>query len=208
MPLSVEGWESRRAKRQRRSYLLHDPFWAKSEVDLQRAWREMEELQAAGLTRSIGVSNFLRPQLEAILATAKSPPVLNQIEYHAYLQHRVPGEPEAESLVPWMQAHGIVVGSYKGLAPVAFEPDGPLRDPLARIAAAHGVSPTVVCLAWVKQQSMVAVTTTRRPERLDEYARVVEVTLSPEEMATISAVGATHHKRWHWGKYFGPDDRR
>lgn len=47
----------------------------------------MEELKAAGLVRSIGVSNYLPEHLDWILETATTPPSINQIEFHPYLQH-------------------------------------------------------------------------------------------------------------------------
>ena len=47
----------------------------------------MEELKAQGLTKSIGVSNYLPEHLEWIMETAKVPPAINQIEFHPYLQH-------------------------------------------------------------------------------------------------------------------------
>lgn len=48
----------------------------------------MEEMQAQGLTKSIGVSNYFVEQLEYILETAKVIPAINQIEFHPYLQHQ------------------------------------------------------------------------------------------------------------------------
>lgn len=47
----------------------------------------MEELKAAGLTKSIGVSNYLPEHLDWLLETATTPPSINQIEFHPYLQH-------------------------------------------------------------------------------------------------------------------------
>ena len=47
----------------------------------------MEDIKAAGLAKSIGVSNYLPEHLSAILQTARVPPAINQIEFHAYLQH-------------------------------------------------------------------------------------------------------------------------
>lgn len=46
----------------------------------------MEKLKEAGLTKSIGVSNYLPKHLEAVLKTAKVVPACNQIEFHPYLQ--------------------------------------------------------------------------------------------------------------------------
>ena len=47
----------------------------------------MEQLKKEGLTKSIGVSNYLPEHLEWILETASVPPAINQIEFHPYLQH-------------------------------------------------------------------------------------------------------------------------
>ena len=47
----------------------------------------MEQVKAAGLARSIGVSNYLPEHLDWILETAQTPPSINQIEFHPYLQH-------------------------------------------------------------------------------------------------------------------------
>lgn len=70
-------------------YLLHSPFDAPkgNRSVLQKAWAAMEQIQASGKAKSIGVSNFYREHLEAILETAMVRPAMNQIEYHPYLQH-------------------------------------------------------------------------------------------------------------------------
>ena len=91
------------------SYLIHAPFGL-SDAEIQSAWADMEAVKASGKARSIGVSNFLRPQLEAVLAKAKTPPSLNQIEFHPYLQH-------ANDLVGWCKAQGIVLAAYVSRLP-------------------------------------------------------------------------------------------
>lgn len=48
----------------------------------------MEQLKAEGLVKSIGVSNYMPEQLDAILQIASVPPAINQIEFHPYLQQR------------------------------------------------------------------------------------------------------------------------
>lgn len=58
-------------------YLIHAPFFAKNDEDLQKAWKDMEQVKTLGKAKSIGVSNYLRPHLEATLRTAVPPPVIN-----------------------------------------------------------------------------------------------------------------------------------
>ena len=85
-------------------YLIHSPFWAKSEQDLQNSWAEMEALQQAGLVKTIGVSNYRPQDLEAVLKTAKVKPAINQIEFHPYLQRT--------ELLDFHKKHGIATSAY------------------------------------------------------------------------------------------------
>ena len=64
-------------------YLIHEPFFAKSDADLQKAWTAMETVKAQGKAKSIGVSNYLVPHLEATLKGASTPPSINQIEFQS-----------------------------------------------------------------------------------------------------------------------------
>ncbi|KAH6718668.1 NADP-dependent oxidoreductase domain-containing protein [Leptodontidium sp. MPI-SDFR-AT-0119] len=181
-------------------YLIHIPFFAKSEEDFQRAWKSMEEMKKLGKVKSIGVSNYQRPDLEATLKGASDPPVINQIEYHPYLQR-------SNDYIPWVRENGIQVGSFKGLTPAFRAPEGPLIEPLAHIAKAHCTTEAVVLIAWLMQTKVVAVTTTTKPERLDEYATALSTKLSKEELDEITKVGSTYHFRTSWGERFADDDR-
>ena len=51
------------------------------EADFQRTWRSTEEAKQAGKVKSIGVSNYQRPAIEATLKRATKIPVINQVEY-------------------------------------------------------------------------------------------------------------------------------
>ena len=181
-------------------YLIHGPFFAKNEEDLQQAWKGMEAVKQAGKARSIGVSNYLRQDLEATLKTAKDPPVINQLEYHPYLQR-------ANGYVPWMQEQNIQVGAFKGLTPLARCKEGPLREPLERMALAHGTNASAVLLSWHIQRNVVAVTTSRKEERLREYGEALKIKLTREELDEISRIGLTYHHRDFRTEKFDQDDR-
>lgn len=78
--------------------LLHAPG-----EPAQRAntWRGLEACLAEGLVANIGVSNFGEAHLEKLALTASTPPAVNQIEVHPFLQRR--------ELVAYCAARGIVV---------------------------------------------------------------------------------------------------
>jgi diketogulonate reductase-like aldo/keto reductase len=181
-------------------YLIHNPFFAKSDEDLQAAWKAMEEVQRSGKARAIGVSSFLRPQMDAILAVATIKPVVNQIEFHPYLQR-------ADGYVAWLQGQGIAVQSFYGLAPLTHATGGPLDGPLAAMAKKYGVDPSAVVIRWQLNQNIISISTSRKPERLQQYFEALDLDLSPEDMDEITRVGRTHHFRHLEPGRFAPDDR-
>jgi len=138
------------------------------------------------------VSNFQRHHLEPVLEIATDPPVLNQLEYHPYLQR-------SDDYITWMQDKGIQVSSFKTLAPVTVAPGGPLGSVLSSIAAKHITTPSAVLLNWAIGNKVVPITTTSKGERMDEYLSAVTLKLSPEEQEEITKVGLERHFRW-WGK--------
>ncbi|EHK44753.1 uncharacterized protein TrAtP1_002872 [Trichoderma atroviride] len=181
-------------------YLIHTPFFAKSDADLQSAWKSMEEIKKTGKARSIGVSNYLRHEVKATMLKATIPPAFNQIEFHPYLQR-------GDNYMSWLQENGLEVGSFNGLTPVFRAPDGPLREPLARIAQKHDTTEAAVLINWIIQNKVVAATTTTKPERLDEYVQALKITLTQDELQEITDVGSMYHFRTSWPERFEAVDR-
>lgn len=72
----------------------------------------MEELVGAGLTKSIGVSNFNETQITRILNNATIAPANLQVELHAYLQQK--------DLVNFCKSKNIVVTAYSPLGSPAY----------------------------------------------------------------------------------------
>jgi 2,5-diketo-D-gluconate reductase A len=65
-------------------YLIHWPVPSRGLY--VQAWQSLIELQAQGLTRAIGVSNFQPAHLERIVDETGVVPAVNQIELHPRLQ--------------------------------------------------------------------------------------------------------------------------
>lgn len=108
--------------------LMHDTYVIPSSQNLQNAWKVLEMVKASGRARAVDVSNMRRKHIETILETASEVPVINQIEFHSYLQR-------AHDFIPWMKEKGIEVSSFKGLAPITVGRGGPLDEPLARMGS-------------------------------------------------------------------------
>ncbi|OCL02168.1 aldo-keto reductase family 1 member C13 [Glonium stellatum] len=180
-------------------YLIHSPFWAKSDSELQNAWAEMEEVQKAGLAKSIGVSNYLPQHLTAVLKTAKVVPACNQIEFHPYLQH--------PPLLEMHKKHGIATVAYGPLTAQTKAKPGPVDGFMAALAKKYAVSEGEVALRWCIDQDVVAVTTSSKEQRLSDYLRATTFKLTPAEIKEIKELGEQKHYRGFWTDKFDPDDR-
>ncbi|KAK0741707.1 NADP-dependent oxidoreductase domain-containing protein [Apiosordaria backusii] len=177
-----------------------------SKLALQSAWAEMEAIKSSGKAKSIGVSNFLIPHLEAILATAKHPPVINQIEYHPYLQHVTP---EGGDLVEFHRKNNIAISAYSPLTAITRAKGGPVDEVYKRLANKYGVGESEVGLRWVLDQGIVALTTSKNEERLRGWlSKLPRFKLTPREVEEIKEAGGKKHFRGYWTDKFGEGDRR
>lgn len=181
-------------------YLLHNPYVIGSNEGIQAAWKGLEIVKAQEKAKSIGISNFQRHHIEALLETCTVKPVINQLEFHPYLQR-------SNDFMPWMREHGIEVSSFKSLAPITVGKGGPLDDLLPSLASKYKVSESVILLSWCIGQNIIPITTTSSQSRLDDYKVATKITLEPADIVEISKEGSKHHFRW-WGKdFFKHDDR-
>lgn len=160
----------------------------------------MEAIHASGKAKSIGVSNFLQEDLEAILKTAKIKPAINQIEYHPYLQHG--------DLISFCQKNGIALSAFAPLTAAVKAKPGPLDGTYEKLAKKYGVTPGEIALRWVIDQGIVVLTTSSSAERLNQYKKTAEFKLTPEEIKEIAEIGKEKHFRGFWQNKFKADDRR
>jgi len=181
-------------------YLIHAPFFGnEAEEDWQQAWKQMEQVKESGKAKSIGVSNFMRPHLEAILKTAKYPPVMNQIEFHPYLQHG--------DLVAFHKNKNIAIAAYGPLVPIVKASPGPVDEPLEKLARKYAVNPGEILLRWCIDQGIVPVTTSGKEQRMSDYLRTMTFKLTPQEIEQISSAGKEKHYRAFWNHKFAENDR-
>jgi len=155
-------------------YLVH---WPRPRLDaVLPAWQGLVELQQAGLTTSIGVSNYRVQDLELIIGETGVTPAVNQIELHVEFQQR--------ELKAFHAEHGIVTESWfpLGGGEVSSAPA------LLEVAKAHGVTPAQAILRWQLQTGNVAIPKSNRRERMAENLDVFRFELSEAELAAIAAI--------------------
>jgi 2,5-diketo-D-gluconate reductase A len=164
-------------------YLIH---WPVPAHDLYvETWQAFIELQAEGLVRAIGVSNFQPAHLERIVAETGVVPAINQVELHPYFQQAGLRHEHAEL--------GIVTEAWSPLGQ-GLE----LEDPaIVEIAQAHGKTPAQAIIRWHLQLGNVVIPKSVTPKRIVENFDVFDFQLSAAEMDAIKALDA--------GKRIGPD---
>ena len=157
-------------------YLVHWPTPAKD--DYVHAFAKLIELRDAGLTRSIGVSNFLVPHLERVVNETGVTPAVNQIELHPAYQQR--------DVVDWATEHGIRIESWGPLGQGKYDLFG--TPAIAEAAAAHDVTPAQAVLRWHLQKGFLVFPKSVRAERLRENLDVFGFELTDAEIASIDAL--------------------
>jgi diketogulonate reductase-like aldo/keto reductase len=136
------------------------------------AWRALEKAHQTGKIRSIGVSNFLRADLENILQNGTIAPHVNQILVHA-------GNTPAE-LITYCQSKDILVEAYSPIAHGEI-----LKNPdVATVADRYGVSVPQLCIRYTLQLGSVSLPKTANPDHMRSNAQV-DFVISDEDMDAL-----------------------
>jgi aryl-alcohol dehydrogenase-like predicted oxidoreductase len=161
-------------------YQYHRPD---PKVPYEESIGAIKELQDEGKVRWVGVSNANVEQIELACSIVDIVAVQNQLS----LEYRWPiGKGEVAlceergiAFLPWSPLGGI---SHAAAAAGA-------HDPVRDAAAAHGVSPQQVALAWLLSLSpaVIPIPGASRPESIQDSVRAVDLELTDDELATIGA---------------------
>ena len=155
-------------------YLIHWPMPA-NDLYIQ-AWRQFERFYGEHSARAIGVSNFLVPHLETLLAATDIVPAVNQVELHPMFQQR--------ELHEYAATHGIAVEAWGPLGQGKYDLFG--IPAIQEIAAAHGKSPAQVVIRWHLQAGNIVIPKSNSRERMIENFDVFDFELTPEEFSSMS----------------------
>lgn len=157
-------------------------------IPLAETWGAMEELVWAGLVRRIGVCNYSTALLRDLIAGARIPPAVLQVELHPLLAQ--------EKLLRFCREQGIAVTAFSPLGAPSYVPLGMARPeeslldhPLIIDTARDcGRTPAQVLLRWGVQRGTAVIPKTSRRERLRENLDLFDFTLTGAQMAAISSL--------------------
>ena len=154
-------------------YLIHWPA-----DGYEQAWADMEELNAGGRIRAIGVSNFHRHHLERLEKSAKVLPAVDQIESHPYLNN--------QELIDFCHGKGMAVEVWSPLGGTGgnLMEDAALRE----LAAKYGKTPAQIILRWDIQRNVIVIPKSTHQERIISNQEIFDFELPEEDMALINSL--------------------
>ncbi|KAG5370321.1 D-galacturonate reductase [Yarrowia sp. C11] len=141
-------------------------------------YQDLEKEQAAGRTKSIGVSNVSEKYLKELLKRAKTVPAVNQFENHPYL----PQKKEIE----FNKKHGILVTAYSPLGSSNGKIKLHENPVVAEIAKKHNSTTGSVLINWHISQGRSVIPKTRSVERVEANAQKVD--LDADDLAKLDKI--------------------
>ena len=159
--------------------IIHSPQpWTEFRVEKRyfeenrAVWRALEDVQAAGKVKVIGVSNFLRDDLENLLTGCRVRPAVNQLLLH------IAGTDLP--LLDYCAQQDIRVEAY---SPIAH--GEALKNPaIAAMAQKYGVTAAQLCIRYVIQLGTVALPKTADPAHIKDNA-AVDFVISDADMDAL-----------------------
>jgi diketogulonate reductase-like aldo/keto reductase len=150
-------------------YLVHWPVKDK----FQESWRALETLYNAGRVRAIGVSNFLIHHLESLLETTLIIPMVNQVEFHPYIQ-----QPDLQA---FCRKHHIQMEAWRPImkGQVMQVPE------LVALAQKYGKNPVQITLRWTLQRGIVAIPKSAQQQRIRDNADIFDFEIEANDLALI-----------------------
>lgn len=166
-------------------YLIHWPTPARGLY--VETWQELIKLQAEGMIKSIGVSNFQIEHLEELKKHTSVVPAVNQVELHPYFQQR--------ELREYCKSNGIHVESWSPIGGSI----GNLLDDKRLIPVADSVdkSPAQIVIRWHLQNDLIVIPKSTNQGRIKENFNVFDFELNDEQMREIDS--------FNIGQRSGPD---
>lgn len=153
-------------------YLVHWPVKNR----IAETWQVMEQIQASGRARAIGVSNFMIHHLEELLAGGGAVPAVNQVEFHPRLIQA--------DLVNFCRSRGIQYESWSPLMQGAM-----LNSPVVQsLAQQHSHTPAQIILRWNLEHKVVAIPKSVRRSRIEENAGIFDFALSADDVRALDAL--------------------
>ncbi|KAF6984983.1 hypothetical protein CFC21_002910 [Triticum aestivum] len=167
-------------------FLIHGPIRIKKgtthspenliPTDIPATWGAMEKLYDSGKARAIGVSNFTCKKMEDLLAFARVPPAVNQVECHLIWQQ--------DKLRELCQSRGVHLSAHSPLGEASV-----LSNTIV-VAVAEKLqkTPAQVALRWGLQMGQSVLPRSGNEGRIKENFDIFDWSIPEDLMAKFSDI--------------------
>lgn len=138
----------------------------------KQVWEAMEDAVKDGKVRTIGVSNFLKEDIDNILSDCKIRPAVNQILAH------ISNTPI--KLIEYCKSKNILVEAYSPIAHGEALKNAKIKE----MADKYNVSIAQLCIKYDLQLGMVVLPKTSNPNHMKSNANL-DFTISDEDMEKL-----------------------
>ncbi|KAL0233757.1 hypothetical protein PCE1_002263 [Barthelona sp. PCE] len=149
------------------------------EMTIDHMWRQMIAIKEDGLTRHIGVSNFLQHHFKEIIDAGLTLPEVDQIELSPALRNR--------ELVNFLQEHGVAVMSYSTLGG-GSRSNLLEHEVLKTLSAKHSCGPANIILAWAIQNDFIVIPKSSKEHRIISNKNDSNIILDAEDLEAIETM--------------------
>jgi len=159
-------------------FLIHWPnpiaFRDRWQETNAETWKAFEELYKAGRIRSIGLSNFRRHHIEALLKTAAVTPMVNQIRL-------CPGDTQDE-VVDYSRSLNMLLEAYSplGVGKIFGIPE------MKELAAKYGKTIAQIAIRWSLQRGYLPLPKSTHTDRIKENMQVFDFELADADVELIA----------------------
>ncbi|VAH19840.1 unnamed protein product [Triticum turgidum subsp. durum] len=177
-------------------FLIHAPIRIKKGTtpshenilppDIPATWEAMEKLYDSGKARAIGVSSFSCKKIEDLLAIARVPPAVNQVECHLIWQQ--------DKLHKLCHSRGVHLSAFSPLGSPGSSLPGVsgaivLSNPIViSVAEKLQKTPAQVALRWCLQMGQSVLPKSTNEARIKENFDIFEWSIPEDLMAKFSEI--------------------
>lgn len=165
-------------------YALHKYYDLTEQIPLTTTWKAMEALIGTGKVRNIGISNFCRSEIAALLNDCKIQPAVHQFELHPYLPQT--------AFLEWNQERGIHVTAF---TPLGIQAPWPGADTITRnhelvksVASKLGRTTAQVIIGWGLTRGCSLTPKSVNANRLRENLEAAQLRLNKEDMKILEGI--------------------
>ncbi|WP_295729701.1 aldo/keto reductase [uncultured Limosilactobacillus sp.] len=139
-------------------------------------WQAFEDMKKAGLTKSIGVSNYGMIHLQYLATQETEMPVVDQLECHPWLSEK--------PMVDFNNQHHIVTQAWAPLGRGRI-----FEEPIIQgLAQKYGKTPAQIILRWHLQNGLSFIPKSAHASRIKENADIYDFALSEQDVAQMNSL--------------------